>query len=185
MKRTGMFTGLFLATLLIAAMPVYAVKTVEMPKNFGTDAWAANHWTEAVHYLKYLAKKDVRKKMLNVPASERIDAWDSFWKANDPNKGKTMKERREQYFERIRYANENFATILQPGWLTEMGEAWIRLGKPDWSDDYTMRAGGRDIVVWNYMNPRDTYLVFLDRDGVGDYELLNYSDMIDEVYLYN
>jgi len=184
MKRSGFFTGLFALLLLAAALPLHAVKQVEMPENFGSDEWVAVHWEEAVEYLKYMTKDDVRQEMLKLPAVERMAAWENFWKGRDAGDEAIVKERREQFFGRVRYANENFGTILQPGWLTEMGETWIRLGKPDWRDRYPMRGSGRDLEVWNYMNPRDTYLVFIDRSGLGDYALLNYSDMIDEVYLY-
>jgi GWxTD domain-containing protein len=184
MKRYGIFCTALIAVLLTVAMPAYAVKTVDMPENFGSDEWVAGHWEEAVGYLKYMAKDDVRGEFLNLPAMDRMEAWDAFWMGQGPNDKSMMQERRRKFFERIRYANDNFATILQPGWLTEMGETWIRLGKPDIREKYPMRAGGREIEVWNYMNPRDLYLVFLDRSGVGDFELLNYSDMIDEVYLY-
>ena len=185
MKRAVSFTSMAAAVLLAFAMPLYAVKTVDMPKNFGSDEWVAGHWQEAVGYLKYMVKDDVRKQMLNLPDVDRMTAWESVWKAKDPSGGSLADQREAQFFERIRYANENFGTILQPGWLTQMGETWIRLGKPDWREHYTMRGPGRNVEVWNYMNPRDLYLVFLDRSGLGDWELLNYSSMIDEVYLYN
>ena len=153
-----------------------------MPDNFGTNDWAVANYTEAVGYLKYLADNDVRQKLLSVPENLRLEAWEEFWKGYDPVSSTPENEFRDQYFARIRYANENFNTILQPGWLTDMGEVWIRLGEPNTIEKFTMRASGNDIQVWNYWVPRDVYLVFLDRTGVGDFYLLNTSEMLDEVF---
>ncbi|HLA40867.1 MAG TPA: GWxTD domain-containing protein [Candidatus Glassbacteria bacterium] len=172
-----------LVIMLIAAVPARAVKQVEMPNNFGADDWAVNNWEEAVGYLKFLANDDTRKEMLKLQESDRIAAWDEFWKARDPEKKKADNVFRSTYFARVRYANENFGSILRPGWLTDRGETWIRLGEPRMLDKYPMSSGSRSLEVWNYWFPRDTYLVFLDRSGVGDYDLLNYGDMIDEVYI--
>lgn len=176
------FATLCLTLLLAVALPLHAVKEVEMPADFGSGGWAMSNWNDAAGYLKYIAKDEVREELAALPVGERLDAWRELWTAFEPAMDS---EHREQYFQRIRYANEHFGTILQPGWKTEMGETWIRLGQPDWRDRYTMRSGGRDLEVWNYMDSRDTYLVFVDRTGLGDYNLLNYSTMIDEVYFYN
>ncbi len=182
MNGKGRLATLCMALLLVVALPLHAVKQAEMPEDFGSDQWAVGNWSEAVEYLKYMAKDKVRKELVALPAAERLDSWQEFWNESAPTMGA---ERREQYFQRIRHANENFGTILQPGWKTEMGETWIRLGAPQWRDKYALRSGGRDLEVWNYMGSRDTYLVFVDRTGLGDYDLLNYSTMIDEVYFYN
>ncbi len=182
MKGIGRLATLCMVVLLTAALPLHAVKKVEMPDDFGSGLWAVNNWNEAVNYLKYLAKDEVREELAALPAGERLDAWRGFW---TPHKPALSSNRREQYFQRIRYANENFGSILLPGWKTDMGETWIRLGTPDWREKYTMRGAGRDMEVWNYISPRDTYLVFVDRTGLGDFDLLNYSAMIDEVYFYN
>ena len=182
MRSIGRLTTLCMAVLLTVALPLYAVKEVKMPDDFGTTDWAVSNWSEAVGYLKYLAKDEVREELVALPVGERLEAWREFWNGSKPALGK---ERQEQYFQRIRYANEHFGSRLLPGWKTDMGETWIRLGKPEWREKYTMRGAGRDMEVWNYMNPRDTYLVFVDRTGLGDYDLLNYGTMIDEVYFYN
>ena len=173
---------LCMTLLLAVALPLHAVKQVEMPEDFGTSKWAVDNWSEAVGYLKYIAKDKACKELSALPSAERHDAWQEYWNTFEPTMGDEL---RVQFFLRIRYANENFGTILKPGWKTEMGETWIRLGAPQWRDTYALRSGGRDLEVWNYMGSRDTYLVFVDRTGLGDYDLLNYSTMIDEVYFYN
>ena len=176
-------TGLSVIMSLVLTASLWAVKRVDMPDNFGKDDWAVSHYKEAVGYLKYMANNQTIQKLVSVPDNLRQAAWDDFWKSFDPAKKISADEYEEAYFARVRYANENFASILQPGWLTDRGEAYIRLGEPTTREKFTMRAGGHDIEVWNYMLPRDIYLVFVDRTGVGDFDLLNTGDMLDEVYL--
>lgn len=182
MTGNGRLATLCAVMLLTVALPLQAVKEVEMPEDFGSSQWAVSHWSQAVGYLEYIAGDELRSELATLPGQERPDAWQEFWNAYKPTMGN---ERSEQYFQRISFANEHFGSILLPGWKTEMGETWIRLGPPDWRDRHAMRGGGRDMEVWNYMGSRDAYLVFIDRTGVGDYDLLNYSVMLDEVYFYN
>jgi len=183
MHRSGVIAlGLLLIFSLMVTTSLWARKKVEMPENFGTNEWAVAHYKEAVGYLKYLAGNDLRQELLSVPERLKLEAWEEFWIKHDPVSSTPEKEFRNQYFARIRHANEKFGTILQPGWLTDRGEVWIRLGEPNTIEKFTMRAGGRDLEIWNYWVPRDVYLVFLDRAGVGDFYLLNPSDMLDEVF---
>lgn len=178
-----LLTGLI--AVVLTAMPVTAAEKTSPPDNFGTAEWAAGHWQKAVHYLKYVSEDDQRKKLRSVPEHLREQAWNEFWKEADPLKSTDRNEYRQTYFERIAYANEHYETSLRDGWLSDQGEAYIRLGPPKVVDKLTMRAGGRDIHVWEYPTTHGLDLVFYDRTGVGDFRLLNPTDMIDEVRLYN
>ncbi len=186
MLRRRYYLGLGLIALLIAvAVPAWAVKTVEMPENFGTDQWAMSHYRDAVDYLKYITKKDVQQRLLAVPENLRQQAWDEFWAPYDPVKKTPDNEFKTEYFKRIRYANENYGSILQPGWLTDRGEAYVRMGPPSDIERYTMRSGGHDMEIWVYINTsHQVNLFFVDRTGVGDFYLLNPTDMIEESYIY-
>jgi GWxTD domain-containing protein len=168
--------------LLILAVPLRARKTVEMPDNFGRDDWAVSHWEEAVGYLKYVGDKEDRQKMLSVPENLRLEAWEEFWKKFDPVSTTPANEFRDEYFARIRQANDNFASILRPGWLTDRGEVYIRMGAPRNVEKFNTRAGGRDIEVWEYWISYDVTLVFMDTRGGGDMDLLNPSVMVEWVF---
>jgi len=181
MKRSTLFTAA--AILILLAAPLRAREVPEMPENFGTDQWAVANYEQAVHYLKYLSDEKTRRKMLNAPIRERLEVWQSFWKELDPVPATAENEYQDAYFARIRYANESYSEMLRDGWLTDRGEAYIRLGAPMLIERFPMRSGGKDLEVWNYWSSHDRYLVFMDRTGVGDYLLLNPEEMIDEVFL--
>lgn len=61
---------------------------------------------------------------------ERENFIENFWQRRDPDPDTEVNEFREEYYERIRYANENFASGI-PGWRTDRGRIYIVWGKPD------------------------------------------------------
>ncbi|MFC1537273.1 GWxTD domain-containing protein [Gemmatimonadota bacterium] len=183
MFRSGLFkTSLYL--LLFTSVTLWARKMPEMPEDFGSEEWVAANYTEAVGYLKYLTDKQEREEFLSVPDNERLEVWQEFWSEFDPVDTTPENEYRDAYFARIRHANESYGTILQPGWLTEMGETYIRLGLPNNLEKFSMRSGGKDIEIWSYWTPREVDLIFFDRSGLGDFRLLNPAEMIDQVFVY-
>src|ERR1051325_1636645 len=77
---------------------------------------------------KKLATDDEREKFI-----------EEFWRRRDPDPDTEEKEYKEEYYERIAYANEHFASGI-PGWKSDRGRIWITFGKPD--ERETHPAGG-------------------------------------------
>jgi GWxTD domain-containing protein len=61
---------------------------------------------------------------------EREQFIEGFWRRRDPDPDTDENEYREQYYERIAYANEHFASGI-PGWKTDRGRIYIMYGKAD------------------------------------------------------
>ena len=61
---------------------------------------------------------------------ERENFIENFWRRRDPDPDTEENEYREQYYERIAYANEHYASGI-PGWKTDRGRIYITFGKPD------------------------------------------------------
>jgi GWxTD domain-containing protein len=61
---------------------------------------------------------------------ERENFIEQFWRRRDPNPDTEENEYREEYYERIAYANEHYASGI-PGWKTDRGRVYIAWGKPD------------------------------------------------------
>ena len=70
---------------------------------------------------------------------EREQFIEQFWLRRDPDPDTDVNEYREEYYQRIAYANENFASGI-PGWKTDRGHIYIMFGKPD-ERDLTPRSG--------------------------------------------
>src|SRR2546421_3539670 len=61
---------------------------------------------------------------------EREQFIELFWRRRDPDPDTDENEYREEYYERIAYANEHYASGI-PGWKTDRGRVYIMYGKPD------------------------------------------------------
>jgi GWxTD domain-containing protein len=61
---------------------------------------------------------------------ERERFIEDFWRRRDPDPDTDENEFREEYYERIAYANEHFASGI-PGWKTDRGRIYIMYGKAD------------------------------------------------------
>ncbi len=61
---------------------------------------------------------------------ERENFIENFWRRRDPDPDTEVNEFREEYYERIAYANEYFASGI-PGWQSDRGRIYITYGKPD------------------------------------------------------
>lgn len=70
---------------------------------------------------------------------EREKFIEDFWHSRDPDPDTTENEFKEQFFERVAYANEHFSSG-KPGRLTDRGRIYIKFGKPDEVESHP--AGG-------------------------------------------
>ena len=101
---------------------------------------------------------------------ERENFIENFWRRRDPNPDTEENEFREEYYERIAYANEHYASGI-PGWRTDRGRTYIAWGKPDGveshptggSYDRPSYEGGGSTTTY----PFETWF-YRHLDGVGD-----------------
>ena len=101
---------------------------------------------------------------------ERENFIESFWRRRDPNPDTEENEFREEYYERIAYANERFASGI-PGWMTDRGRVYITWGKPD-SIDSRPSGGAYDRPTWEGGGSTTTYpfevWFYRHLEGIGD-----------------
>ena len=118
---------------------------------------------------------------------ERENFIENFWRRRDPNPDTEENEFREEYYERIAYANENFHSG-KPGWMTDRGRIYIAWGKPDSVESRPMggaydrpsyEGGGTTTTypfeIWFYRNIDDIgtgiEIEFVDPTGTGEYRI--------------
>ncbi|REJ78568.1 MAG: GWxTD domain-containing protein [Acidobacteria bacterium] len=145
------------------------------------DDWIS----EDVAYIASKAEKEAYKKLATREEKENFIAW--FWHIRDPNPDTEENEYREEFYERIAYANEHFASGI-PGWKTDRGRIYITWGKPDSVESRPMggaynrpswEGGGTTSTypfeVWFYRNKdglgTGIEFEFVDRSGTGEYRL--------------
>ncbi len=118
---------------------------------------------------------------------ERENFIENFWRRRDPDPDTEENEYREEYFERIAYANQHYASGI-PGWKTDRGRIYIAHGKPDSVESHpsggsydrpSYEGGGSTTTypfeVWFYRHldgiGDGLEIEFVDPTGTGEYRL--------------
>jgi GWxTD domain-containing protein len=79
----------------------------------------------------YIITEEERKAFKKLQTDEEREQYiEAFWRRRDPDPDTDENEYKEEYFERIAYSNEHFASGI-PGWKTDRGRIYIMFGKPD------------------------------------------------------
>jgi GWxTD domain-containing protein len=79
----------------------------------------------------YIITDDERRAFKKLETDDERERFiEEFWRRRDPDPDTDENEYREEYYERIAYANEHYASGV-PGWRTDRGRIYITWGKPD------------------------------------------------------
>jgi GWxTD domain-containing protein len=79
----------------------------------------------------YIITDEERKAFKKLETDDERERFiEEFWRRRDPDPDTDENEFREEYYERIAYANEHYASGI-PGWKTDRGRIYITWGKPD------------------------------------------------------
>lgn len=121
--------------------------------------------------VSYIITPEERKAFKQLKTDEERENFiENFWRRRDPNPDTEENEYREEYYERIAYANEHFASGI-PGWMTDRGRIYITWGKPDSVESHPS-GGSYDRPVWEGGGTTTTYpfevWFYRHLDGVGD-----------------
>ena len=124
--------------------------------------------SEDVRYI--ITKEEERAFKALQTDEERENFIENFWRRRDPNPDTEENEYREEYYERIAYANEHYTSGI-PGWRTDRGRIYIAWGKPD-SIESRPAGGAYDRPSWEGGGTTTTYpfeiWFYRHLDGVGD-----------------
>jgi GWxTD domain-containing protein len=109
---------------------------------------------------------------------EREQFIETFWERRNPNPGSPENEFKEEYYRRIAYANEHYASGI-PGWKTDRGRIYIMWGPPDEIESHPsggtyerpMEEGGGETETYPFEQWRYRYI-----DGIGTNIILEFVD---------
>ena len=136
----------------------------------------------------YIITDDERKAFKRLQTDDERERFiEEFWRRRDPDPDTDENEFKEQYYERIAYANEHFSSGI-PGWKTDRGRIWIMYGKPDELETHPMggqydrpsyEGGGSTSTypfeVWFYRYlagvGSGVEIEFVDPTGSGEYRI--------------
>src|SRR5215467_4473112 len=123
---------------------------------------------------------------------EREQFIEQFWFIRDPDPDTDVNEYREEYYQRIAYANEHFTSGI-PGWKTDRGRIYIMFGKADQIESHPS-GGSYDRPAWEGGGSTSTYpfeiwwyryiegvgsdveIEFVDPTGSGEYRIARSPD---------
>jgi GWxTD domain-containing protein len=103
---------------------------------------------------------------------------ESFWELRNPSPGSPENEFKEEYYRRIAYANEHYASGI-PGWKTDRGRIYIMYGPADEIDSHPsggtyerpQEEGGGETATFPFETWRYRYI-----DGIGTNIMLEFVD---------
>ena len=97
-----------------------------------------------------------------------------FWKRRDPDPGTPVNEYKDQYTQRVDYANKNLTLGFREGWKTDRGRVYILYGGYDEIERFPSSSESLPYEIWHYNNLQGGVIfVFVDRTGLGDYTLVH------------
>jgi GWxTD domain-containing protein len=131
---------------------------------------------EEVTYIITDREKEV---FLSLTTEEERDRFiDAFWARRDPNPATPVNEFKVEHDRRLEYANRFLGReTFRPGWRTDRGRYYILLGQPKTIERFSGKNEIVDSELWFYQGdgeqglPGAFYLLFFQRDGVGEFEL--------------
>lgn len=125
---------------------------------------------KAVEQMVYIASPDELSYIQNAETQDdKLKRFLEYWKAKDPSPNNEENEMFTEYYRRIKFANDNFASYRE-GWKSDRGMVFIILGAPNNVDRHPFEYYSKPYEVWEYyaINRR---FVFVDETGFGDYRL--------------
>lgn len=141
------------------------------------DKLPPKEWiTKEVSFIITKQEKEVFYKLEN--DTDRKKFIENFWLRRDPDPDTVENEYKDEFCERISYANKTFESGI-PGWKTDRGRVYLILGKPDSVEkgkkDFKDYKDLKDVVFekWNYKYTvgfgNNLEIVFLDMTETNEF----------------
>lgn len=134
---------------------------------------------DAVNKLYYVAEGDDIDYIESAEdEAEKKKRFQEFWETLDPSPGTARNEAFDEYYLRIKYAEDKFGRSSR-GWRSDRGHVYVVFGPPmrveEIRDNY---SSGRVYERWVYASNRQ--FLFLDKSGFGDYMLVEPPAIIEK-----
>jgi GWxTD domain-containing protein len=200
MSETSLFRKIALAVLVLTFGASVSLAQKDKDKNRVQDPTDKPRNVKSEDSVNKIYKKWVNEDVAYIITPEEKRAFNqlqtneerenfiaNFWARRDPNPDTEENEFKEEYFERIAYANEHFTSGI-PGWKTDRGRIYIAWGKPDGVESYpsggsynrpSYEGGGTTTTypfeIWFYRHLEGIgsgiEIEFVDPTGTGEYRI--------------
>jgi GWxTD domain-containing protein len=136
---------LLTAVILMCGCLIYAdtqVSWKDLQNNI--DSWLQG----PVQLLLTTEEKNVWEKLKS--PEEKMQFIKIFWARRDPILRTRENEFKEQFYNRVDYANQNFEEQGTPGWKTARGQVYVMFGPPSRIDHHPVEDSSRPALLWVY-----------------------------------
>ncbi len=100
-----------------------------------------------------------------------------FWQARDPTPETADNPRRDEFYRAVAYVGEAYGEHGRgevPGWNTDRGRIYLKNGRPD--EVLRRPTASQPYEAWKYTRGQLRYYVFIDRTGLGNFDLAGTND---------
>ncbi len=127
----------------------------------------------------YIITDDERNSFKKLSTDEEREQFiEAFWERRNPIAGSPENEFKEEYYRRIAYANEHYASGI-PGWKSDRGRIYIMYGPADEIESHPSggtyqrppEEGGGETATYPFEQWRYRYI-----DGIGNNVILEFVD---------
>jgi GWxTD domain-containing protein len=192
-QKAAFRLAIFLSVLISGSSSLFSQNTqksqdpMDKPRNVKPELKKAyKDWLDKD--VSYIITDEERKAFRKLQTDDERERFiEEFWRRRDPDPDTDENEFKEEYYERIAYANEHFASGI-PGWKTDRGRIWIMYGKPDERESHPMGGqydrpsyeGGGSTSTYPFETWFYRYLAgvgsgveieFVDPTGSGEYRI--------------
>ncbi|MGE0886960.1 MAG: GWxTD domain-containing protein [Blastocatellales bacterium] len=192
-RNSARRTALFLVfTLIVSSFSAFAQDKKKRDKD--KEQKAREERVKSVYKrwvdedVRWIITDEERKTFNSLKTDdEREQFIEQFWLRRDPDPDTDSNEYREEYYQRIAYANEHFTSGI-PGWKTDRGRIYIMFGPPHQKESHPS-GGSYNRPVWEGGGSTSTYpfeiwwyryiegvgsdieIEFVDPTGSGEYRI--------------
>lgn len=124
--------------------------------------------------MKFVASETEIKMYRKSDLSGKRQIIARFWDRRDNSPQTPINEARQEFEDRLKYANEQFRTARQAGWKTDMGRVFIIYGPPSEVERYPSSLEKKPYQIWTYNDIEGGIIfAFVDKTGFGSMELVH------------
>lgn len=136
------------------------------------------HFYDLTYWIMTDAERETFLRLQNDPWRKRFI--DLFWAIRDPTPGTPENEYRDEMNRRFAYVNRYFRFASIPGWKTDRGRVYMKLGAPRSTERFNVNLELYDTEVWYYYGegqpglPSHFSVLFYRPHGTGDFKQYSY-----------
>ncbi|MEX0601324.1 MAG: GWxTD domain-containing protein [Rhodothermales bacterium] len=132
---------------------------------------------QGLAHVQVIASDNERRRMRRLPDIEAERRFlMEFWRSRDDSPRTPINEVKEEFYQRLQYANDRYSSAREDGWRSDRGRVVMKYGLPNNIEPNLYDRNTVPHEIWQYNNipgEGQATFVFADRTGFGRFELIH------------